>query len=528
MDTSLRPKQPPLRGYRNPNLQRQGEKSRALAAERSDEKTASANPLTYGFMSGLMGNDYGSSPLSVLDPKRAKSQTAQDIGMAIGTTLEALPAIAALRKPIAKAGKALGKSALEAVNDANLYGEGPLSYFTPQVKAITPNAPKPNPPPSNSSRHGKGWWYNTKNNVFMEIDSGSLGPNGDHDGWISVGDNAAKLGVDPAVALRFQEGSFGFMASKDDIQKAIKRGEIQAKDVGKDGEYYYNPNVGMDEVPTFNEAFEKKHGVSMEEAGFSGMPEELSSLVRIRQWPNGRISYSLQKDPNPKELQGIVNTMDKIPGFWKAPKVLALLDDGASMYTLSPENFSRVRNLKDLPRFNDDVLAKSSEVIPPLQQVAPPTPAPPTDPFWFNSKSGAHEPMGVEDIHAQKIQDPEYASRLGVTPEQATAYPLAPEAESLITGRQTGNRLSLVGMGTPTDETLTATQKMLQEKQYAPEVLDFGGGERLWENMSPEDLLKAKTLEDLEPFKKYKAGGEVKISRYSKQHIARDYASRKK
>jgi hypothetical protein len=135
--------------------------------------------------------------------------------------------------------------------------------------------------------------------------------------------------------------------------------------------------------------------------------------------------------------------------------------------------------------------------------------------------------MSPEDMHAQKIQDPTYASQLSVTPEQATAYPLAPEAEPLMTGRQTGNRLSLVGLGTPTDETLLATQKMLQEKQYQPEVLDFGGGERLWEGMTPEDLLKAKSLQDLEPYKKYKSGGQVsryrrpvKLSRYSKQHRA--------
>jgi hypothetical protein len=211
-----------------------------LAAERSAEKTASQDPLTYGFVSGLLGDEYGSSPLSVLDPKRAKSQTAQDIGAAIGLTLEALPFVAALRKPIAKTSKALGKAALQQVNDANLYGEGPLSYFTPQVRAITPNAPKVNPPPSNSSRHGKGWWYNTKNNVFMEIDSGSLGPNGDHDGWISVGDNAAKLGVDPKVALRSQQGTYGFMVPKEEVQKAIKRGEISPTDPTidkKTGEY---------------------------------------------------------------------------------------------------------------------------------------------------------------------------------------------------------------------------------------------------------------------------------------------------
>ena len=284
-------------GYYNPNLRKQGAKTRALAAERSSRKTAEQDPRTFGFMSGLMGDEYGSAPLSVLDPNRAKAQGAQDVGMAVGTALEAIPGLAVLRRPAAKAGKALGKSALQAVNDASLYGDGFLGPLTPKV------------------------------------------------------------------------------------------------------------------------------------------------------------NYAVEPGPKPKKS---------------------------------------------------------------------------TEPFWFNSKTGAYEPMENKMHHAYQIQDPEYAAKLGVTPEQATAYPVAPEAEPLITGRQTGNRLSLVGMGTPTDETLTATQKLLQEKQLAPEIIDFGGGERLWEGMTPDDLLKAKSLEDLEQFKKYKDGGSVQLSRYSKQHIAKQYAESKR
>jgi len=377
MDTPL--------GYYNPNLRKQGEKSRKLASERSARLTAEQDPRTYGFVSGLMGEDYGSSPISVLDPKRAKSQKAQDVGMAVGTALETIPGLAALRKPAVKTAKAVGTSALKAVNDANLYGDGFLGPLTPKVNYAVEPGPKFSSI-TEKSPHGRGWWYNTDNKKLLPIDSGSLGPHGDHDGWISVGDNAAKLGVDPKVALRYQEGTYGFMVPKEEVQKAIKRGEISPTDSTidkKTGEYYYNENYG-DQVPTFAEAFEKKHGMGMEEASMSGLPEELSSLVRIRQWPNGRITYSLHKEPDSATLQGIVNTMDQIPGFWKAPKVIALLDDGASAYTLSPENFSRVRNLKDLPRFNDDVLAKSSEVaqvakaetpppVSPLESVSPKT-----------------------------------------------------------------------------------------------------------------------------------------------------------
>jgi len=124
-------------GYYNPNLRKQGEKSRKLAAERSAEATANRDPRTYGFVSGLLGDEYGSSPISVLDPKRAKSQTAQDVGMAVGTALNVLPALQAIKAP-----QTVAKGALKAINDAHLYGEGFLAPFTPQVKNVLPPSPK--------------------------------------------------------------------------------------------------------------------------------------------------------------------------------------------------------------------------------------------------------------------------------------------------------------------------------------------------------------------------------------------------
>lgn len=152
-------------GYYNPNLRKQGAKSRALAAERSSRRTAEQDPRTYGFVSGLMGEDYGATPLSVLDPKREKAQAAQDVGMAVGTAAEVIPGLAALRRPAVKAGKAVGKSALKAINDAHLYGEGFLGPFTPQVMNITRETKGGNWWPGSIEKNITG---NLKRNVLNE------------------------------------------------------------------------------------------------------------------------------------------------------------------------------------------------------------------------------------------------------------------------------------------------------------------------------------------------------------------------
>ena len=420
--------------------------------------------------------------------------------------------------PLARVAKAVPKAIGEVLNDRALKGQGLIPGLPGQPPVAMFAAP---PEPKMSSPHGKGWWYNTENKRLLPIDSGDLGPHGDHDGWIGVGNNAEKLGVDPAVALRFQEGSYGFMASKEDVQKAIQRGELDPKDpsIAKDGEYYYSKSYG-DSIPTFDEVFERKHGSSMEEAAFSGLPEELSSLVRIRQWPSGMFTYSMQTQPDNRVVQDIVNTMDQLPGFWKAPKVLALLEDGAYAYTLSPENFSRVKSVKDFSKFNDETLAKSSEVTQTVKAETPPAvEAPPlTDPFWYNPSNKQMATFESSGMHNKVAQDPEFTAKLGSTPEEVM------HAESpMIMGRQRGEKLDLMQVTPPSDLSLATLREMIAQRNLAPEHVNFSAGESLFENIPKDELLKAEKLQELEQYKKYKDGGSIKSVRKTMRQKLRGY-----
>ena len=65
-----------------------------------------------------------------------------------------------------------------------------------------------------SGKQGLGWFRNHPNRVTHKISGNDLGPNGDHDGWISIGENARSLGVDPKKAEAFQRASFGFNPSQ--------------------------------------------------------------------------------------------------------------------------------------------------------------------------------------------------------------------------------------------------------------------------------------------------------------------------
>lgn len=760
-------------GYYNPNLRKQGEKSRRLAAERAARRTAEQDPRTYGFVSGLIGEAYDDNPISVLDPRRAKAQKAKDVGMAVGTAAEIVPGLSYLRKPA----KAVGKSALKAVNDAHLYGEGFLGPFTPQVQNIIRTEKGGNWWPGSIERNLTGdikksvlnetglqnlearqgrdvveaykteskkdyalnRWIDKKlknyvqtemgspddsirkmaeagkdihvgsENLPMEYDSFKSGEpmniistnplarqwestvdsqlgkpkpasewkevwSRDREGapeWLhNLPDEtpilevermggAPRLGfhhlvdelrnaMDPASglpqALRFTPEQLDKITVPQAVERVAKINEWRAarqveanqakarnpateivKTYDKDNpkglhwvelkapivEPKMPPDIrieGPNNVGVYY-AYEYKDGNKYAMGG-ADSPEEAMAMatrnaataakadsrrqlqealtyegdtmghcvggycdpvfnsrqrifslrdskgqphVTIEMQPAGSekigdIKAGLTKNWEIHQVKGKGNLKPKdeyipyVQDFIKSEGVNVKRDLKNTELVKTSEGYKTYDEVNKEYQVFDD---QTNEWVPPIdhaksyygkdwenqkdtymtglgEQISTGAEyvqkvTPPTEPFWFNAKTGAHAPMSPEAIHAQMIQDPEYAAKLGVTPEQATAYPLAPEAEPLITGRQTGNRLSLVGLGTPTDETLAATQTMLRSNRYRPEVVDFGGGERLWEGMTPDDLLNAKTLQDLDPYKKYKSGGTVTLSRYSKQ-----------
>ena len=218
--------------------------------------------------------------------------------------------------------------------------------------------PKPVVPDKPKEPHGKGWWYNSDNKQLHEISHGDLGPHGDHDGWISVGDNAEKLGVDPKVASAWQDANYGFMLPKEKVQAGLKTGEIKPNDpIDSNGEMYYNQSFG-DRLKIADQHYLEKHGVPIENYEMTPPPQELENLVRIRQWPSGHVSFDLTGNANDDIVKGIASTVDKLPSLWKAPKI-SVYTEADEPFNFTPENFSKLKTMRDLKRYHDPSLGKT-------------------------------------------------------------------------------------------------------------------------------------------------------------------------
>lgn len=108
-------------GY--PQLQRQTARMRQAQIGRTVENLP--DPRTYGFMSGLLGTPPDQLGMSVLSPNTAPAKDAAYYGYQLSNLGQMLPAIA-------PATKAFLRTAGNAVNDAMVYGTGPLARITPQ------------------------------------------------------------------------------------------------------------------------------------------------------------------------------------------------------------------------------------------------------------------------------------------------------------------------------------------------------------------------------------------------------------
>lgn len=103
----------------NPNLQRQAERARQLAQQRQAETLP--DPRTYGFVRGLLGTPPEELGMSVLSPNTAAAKEAAYYGAQLSNLAQMAPAL----KPV-------GLLAGSAINDAMVYGAGPLASITPQ------------------------------------------------------------------------------------------------------------------------------------------------------------------------------------------------------------------------------------------------------------------------------------------------------------------------------------------------------------------------------------------------------------
>lgn len=193
-----------------------------------------------------------------------------------------------------------------------------------------------------ASSHGKGWWYNIDTQQLFPIDSGSLGPNGDHDGWISIGDNAEKLGVDPYWARAFQDATYGFMVDENSPFHEF------ADEWG-----YVNPqDIDLERMREFQDLFAEEYDFDIDDV-FGVTSDYASHLIRIRLWPDGFMSISSNGDNMTRELwpaiRDLRSQLEREGALTPLVKQISLSDDtGQHNYTISREDFLSAHNARDL------------------------------------------------------------------------------------------------------------------------------------------------------------------------------------
>ena len=111
--------------FGNPNLQRQGARARALAAQR-DVNTL-ADPLTYAAVQGLLGTRPDEMGFSVINPNYEKIKKVAEPAFALGLLGQAAPALAPLTK-----GLPVGASIQDV---GGLFAKRVPSQFVPNVEA---------------------------------------------------------------------------------------------------------------------------------------------------------------------------------------------------------------------------------------------------------------------------------------------------------------------------------------------------------------------------------------------------------
>jgi len=123
-----------------------------------------------------------------------------------------------------------------------------------------------------AGHYGLGWFQNNKTRKLHQLDDNTLGPHGDHDGWIALGENARALGVDPERARAFQSGLYGFdsTTTKD---PASWKPYLEHDD--------YVSSMYYDHIPEFQRLFQDEFGYSPDDAPYLTFPE----LSRARWWP---------------------------------------------------------------------------------------------------------------------------------------------------------------------------------------------------------------------------------------------------
>ena len=183
--------------------------------------------------------------------------------------------------------------------------------------------------------YGRGWWYSIPKGKLIEMHPGEIGPHSDHDGWISVGDNARKLGVDPKKAMAFQQAVFGTTVNKKDTLYKYKKyadGYVDFKNI----------NIPQKELDDY---FKKNFGMTYKQALSVRFPE----LIRIRWWPRRVLSFVLA-ELNDKYFQHFMKALlelIKILNLKKGDKVVVSDFTTEHVYNMTLEKVLFAKSVRD-------------------------------------------------------------------------------------------------------------------------------------------------------------------------------------
>lgn len=154
-----------------------------------------------------------------------------------------------------------------------------LSVTVGEEKPKEEDKPKEGERAPVDEKDGYGYFYNILKNKLVPLATGDIGGNGDHDGWIALGDNAKEIGVDPHKARAFQTAMYGFMVGPE--HPLWKYAEELPDE--SEGRYFNAEYADPKGVKAYNKWFVKAFGTESEDAKYI----KFHQLMRIRQWPDG-------------------------------------------------------------------------------------------------------------------------------------------------------------------------------------------------------------------------------------------------
>lgn len=431
---------------------------------------SSVNPQMEAAIRGFTGTAPQDLGASVFNPQSQSINSAGEMGYLAGQALGAAPAVG-------PAAKFAGRGIAEAVHEAHMYGTGPLGGVMPKAAfAVEPSAA------SGVSKESRIAAMNLKSRISRESDS-----------LYSRGiDYRDKL----AVLARYTPKNMSFddylaeLQSEPDLYKSVDR---QLEQFAKE---HRSTLSGLDRQGYIE---------SLESASPSVKLREMALYDKHKgEFPSP--AYFVDEDIDPKVFEiDHPSTDEKLP--W-----LSDLDPNAAQALAGPLEGTpfrpAVKQLKQMKSDFDKGLNTDSMLKKIFASEGDFTLAP--DAFWMNAQTKHVEPFGLQYRHSSVIQDPDYAAYLGVTPEQAMSYPIVDEAKPLMMGRRTKNTLSINGLDNPTDMHLEAAQQVAADSHPDVSKINFGGGDRLYENVPIDKFMNADSLTDLTPFQLYKKGGSVR------------------